>query len=174
MNGFLEAAYEYFVIPALRILFLLGVFAGVVYLIWTLIKKLRRIIKNHPLEETLQQTDEQHMHSSPQFVTIGNLKIQCDDISYIITESEENENGNPRNKVIHYKNSSKTDTVRSNFEDILKNLPDHFFQIHKQYLINLNDIQTIDGDLIYLKGIKKTFYVSEKYKKDFDARMNHL
>jgi hypothetical protein len=158
-------------------MFVVGLFIGVVYLIWFLIKKLLSINK-HPSTEVLQQIEEQSIQSSPQFVTIGNLKIQCDDISYIITESEEKEkengNGNPRNKVIHYKNSSKTDTVRSNFEDIIKNLPDHFFQIHKQYLINLNDIQTIDGDLIYLKGIKKTFYVSEKYKKDFNARMKKL
>lgn len=174
INGFLEAAYEYFVIPAIRILFLLGVFVGVVYLVWTLLKNLIRIINNHPLEEKSQQTDEQSLQSSPQFVTIGNLKIQSNDISYIVTQSEENDNGSPRNKVIHYKNSSKTDIVRSNFEDILKILPDHFFQINKQHLINLNDIQKIEGDIIYLKGIKKTFYLSEKYHKDFDARMKNL
>ena len=151
INGFLDGAYKYFVYPTLRLMFVISLFICVVYLIWMLIKKLLSINK-HSSTEILQQIEEQSIQSSPQFVTIGNLKIQCDAISYIITESEENENGNPRNKVIHYKNSSKTDTVRSNFEDILKNLPDHFFQIHKQYLINLNDIQTIDGDLIYLKG----------------------
>ena len=201
VNSFLDGAYEYFVIPALRILFLLGVIFGVIYLTLFLIKKVMKIktLQSHvelrqeneqlsrdkmELEkekdnlnkknENLKKEIAQSKQATPHLINIGNLKIQSEQISYIVTQSMEKENGDSRIKVIHYIHSSQTDTVYSNFDELLEKLPDNFMLINKYHLINLREIHKIQELEVYLKGVKNAFYVSEQKKEEFDLRIEKL
>jgi DNA-binding LytR/AlgR family response regulator len=198
MNNFLNGAFEYFVIPTIKILFIIGLVYILICIIVFFIKKVMKL-KSH---EELQQENEQLSHdkmelekekdelnkkndqlkkeivqfkqASSQMLNVGNLKIQSELISYIVTQSYEISNGDSRIKVIHYINSAQTDTVYSNFDEILEKLPGNFMLINKNQLINLREIHKIQDLEVYLKGVKTAFFISEQKKEEFDLRVEKL
>lgn len=110
---------------------------------------------------------------SHQFLNVSNLKVKSTTISYIASQSIEQEGGNSRIKVIHYSKSSKIDSVYSTFETILEQLPGCFMQINKNYIVNLGQIHKIQGDEIFLNNVPKPFYVSENRFEEFELRMKN-
>ena len=125
--------------------------------------------------ELLKQEIAWSKQGTSQLLNVGNLKIKSDRILYIIPQSmEKGDNGNARIKVIHYTDSTQTDIVYSNFDEILEKLPGNFMLINKNQLINLREIHKIQGLEVYLKGLKTAFYVSAQKKEEFDLRMENL
>lgn len=110
-----------------------------------------------------------------QLLNIGTLKVKCDHIAYIVPQSlEQGDGGNARIKIIHYTDSSVTDSVYSNFDSILEQLSGDFMLINKNQIINLKEIHKIQGLEVYLKNVKSPFYVSETKKEELDIRLARM
>lgn len=205
--AFMENIFNYFVIPALRVIFAGGTLVLVCLIFYWILKKIfhwkslptRTSLEreNTRLEQELNAIAEERERlmkkivqleselmkkeltltptSSPvgkQLLNIGTLKVKCDHIAYIVPQSlEMGDNGNARIKVIHYTDSSITDSVYSNFDSILEQLSGDFMLINKNQIINLKEIHKIQGFEVYLKNVKNPFYVSESKKEELDIRV---
>lgn len=127
------------------------------------------------LEEQISPKDSGYTFSNRQLINVGTIKIKSDEILYIVSQSyEQVTSGNSRIKVIHYINSAKTDSVYSTFESILEQLSGNFMMINKNQLVNLREIQKIQGNNLYLKNVKEPFIISEVKKEELDIRIANL
>lgn len=127
------------------------------------------------LEEQIFQKESNYTFTNSQLINIGTIKIKSDEILYIVSQSyEQVTGGNSRIKVIHYINSAKTDSVYSTFESILEQLSGNFMMINKNQLVNLREIQKIQGNNLYLKNVKTPFIISEIKKEELDIRIANL
>ena len=133
------------------------------------------------LEQQLSVSKEMHIvvnekeEQSKQLLNLNNLKIKATSISYISSQVfEMSEGGDSRIKVIHYSNTTKTDSVYSTFDAILEQLSGNFMQINKNQIVNLDKIHKIQGNEIYLAGMSKPFFVSENRKDEFDVRIGKI
>ena len=133
------------------------------------------------LEQQLSVSKEMHIvvnekeEQSKQLLNLNNLKIKATSISYISSQVfEMSEGGDSRIKVIHYSNTTKTDSVYSTFDAILEQLSGNFMQINKNQIVNLDKIHKIQGNEIYLAGMSKPFFVSENRKDEFDIRIGKI
>ncbi len=208
LSAFFENVFNYFVIPAVRVLFAAGVLFVLCYIVYWLFKKLfhlkslptRTVLarENARLEQEVLAISEERERlmkkivqleseimkrellpgaqtSEKQLLNIGSLKVKCDHIAYIVPQSLElGDGGNARIKVIHYTDSSVTDSVYSNFDSILEQLSGHFMLINKNQIINLKEIHKIQGLEVYLKNVKSPFYVSETKKEELDIRLARM
>lgn len=104
-------------------------------------------------------------------LNVCNIKISAASITHISSQTfEQSGTGDSRIKIIHYDNTEKTDSVYCSFDSILDQIPDKFIQISKNQIINLDKLQKIQGEEIYLKGISKPFYISESKKLEVEKR----
>ena len=133
------------------------------------------------LEQQLSVSKGMHIvvnekeEQSKQLLNLNNLKIKATSISYIASQVFEiPEGGDSRIKVIHYSDTTKTDSVYSTFDAILEQLSGNFMQINKNQIVNLDKIHKIQGNEIYLAGMSKPFFVSENRKDEFDVRIGKI
>lgn len=127
------------------------------------------------LEGQISPKDSGYTFSNSQLINVGTIKIKSDEILYVVSQSyEQVTSGNSRIKVIHYINSAKTDSVYSTFESILEQLTGNFMMINKNQLVNLREIQKIQGNNLYLKNVKEPFIISEVKKEELDIRIANL
>ena len=133
------------------------------------------------MEQQLYALKEMHIvvnekdEPSKQLLNLNNLKIKAASISYISSQVfEMSEGGDSRIKVIHYMNTTKTDSVYSTFDAILEQLSGNFMQINKNQIVNLDKIHKVQGNEIYLAGMSKPFFISENRKDEFDVRIGKI
>lgn len=207
LSAIFENVFNYFVIPAVRVLFAAGILFVVCYIVYWILKRIFRwkrlptrttlARENERLEQELLAISEERERlmkkivqlesevmkhemapgssAGKQLLNIGSLKVKCDHIAYIVPQSlEQGDGGNARIKVIHYTDSSVTDSVYSNFDSILEQLSGHFMLINKNQIINLKEVHKIQGLEVYLKNVRSPFYVSETKKEELDIRMARL
>ena len=133
------------------------------------------------MEQQLYALKEMHIvvnekdEPSKQLLNLNNLKSKAASISYISSQVfEMSEGGDSRIKVIHYMNTTKTDSVYSTFDAILEQLSGNFMQINKNQIVNLDKIHKVQGNEIYLAGMSKPFFISENRKDEFDVRIGKI
>ena len=113
--------------------------------------------------------------SNTQLINAGSLKVRSDHIAYIASQSfEQITNGSSRIKVIHYTDSANTDSVYATFESILEQLDGNFMMINKNQIVNLLEIDKIQGNELYLKKVREAFIISEARREEFDLRISRL
>ena len=96
-------------------------------------------------------------------------------ISYIVSQSfEQVTSGSSRIKVIHYTDTVDTDSVYATFDSILEQLGGNFMLINKNQIVNLLEIDKIQGNELYLKGYREAFLVSDIRREEFDLRISRL
>ncbi len=192
LASWIDRLYENFVTPTLRILFLVGLVVLVGYLIFYIVSKIRKESalpsrqslsrENARLEAEIRRLEselrEKEHTSAPsdttQLLNIGTLKVRADRIAYIVPQSHEQKGaGDARIKVIHYRDTSLTDSVYSNFDAILAQLPGDFMLINKNQIVNLREVIKVQGMEVFLNGIRTPFYISDQKKDEFDIRMAH-
>ena len=116
-------------------------------------------------------TNEKEQQPKP-LLNISNVKINTASITHISSQTfEQSGIGDSRIKIIHYDNTEKTDSVYCSFDSILDQISENFIQINKNQIVNLDKLQKIQGEEIYLKGITKPFYISESKKLDVEKRI---
>lgn len=104
-------------------------------------------------------------------LNVCNIKISAASITHISSQTfEQSGAGDSRIKIIHYDNTTKTDSVYCSFDAILDQISSNFIQINKNQIINLDKLQKVQGDEIYLKGIASPFYISESKKAELAKR----
>ena len=91
------------------------------------------------LEQQLSVSKGMHIvvnekeEQSKQLLNLNNLKIKATSISYIASQVFEiPEGGDSRIKVIHYSDTTKTDSVYSTFDAILEQLSGNFMHVSLQ------------------------------------------
>jgi DNA-binding LytR/AlgR family response regulator len=90
------------------------------------------------------------------------LKINFRDIDYIEGE---------RNYVSIYHNGTRTMALL-NMKDLEDRLPPRYFmRIHKSYIIAVEKIVAIEGNMVYLRGIKEQTILGNTYRAAFLERM---
>lgn len=90
------------------------------------------------------------------------LKINFRDIDYIEGE---------RNYVSIHHNGSKTMALL-NMKDLEDRLPARYFmRIHKSYIIAVEKIVAIEGNMVFLRGVKEPTVLGNTYRSAFLERM---
>lgn len=85
------------------------------------------------------------------------LKINLADIEYI---------EGMKNYVAIYRGGQKT-LVYTNLKDLVNHLPARqFIRVHKSFIIPINRITGIEGNMILLKNVTATILIGESYKAD--------
>ena len=113
--------------------------------------------------------------SNTQLINAGSLKVRSNHIAYIVSQSfEQITNGSSRIKVIHYTDSTNTDSVYATFESILEQLDGNFMMINKNQIVNLLEIDKIQGNELYLKKVRESFIISDARREEFDLRISRL
>lgn len=85
------------------------------------------------------------------------LKIELDEIEYI---------EGMKNYVAIYRGGQKT-LVYTNMKDLLTHLPPkRFIRVHKSFIIPVNRISGIEGNMILLKDVKAEILIGESYKAE--------
>lgn len=108
-------------------------------------------------------------------IHIGPLKIQAEQIAYIVSQSfEQVTSGSSRIKIIHYTYSNSTDFVRITFESLVELLPSNFMMVNKNQLVNLHEIRKIQGNELYLQNVDEPFLISDTRREEFDIRIASL
>lgn len=129
------------------------------------------------LENLVIQNERQKKENaaSTQLINVGTLKVRSNHIAYIVSQSFELiTNGNSRIKVIHYTDTPDTDSVYATFDSILEQLNGNFMLINKNQIINLREIDKIQGNDVYLKGFPNAFVISDTHREQFDIRISCL
>lgn len=123
------------------------------------------------LENEILQKEHQLKNnlSSSQLINFSSVKLRSNHISYITSDD-----GNSRIKVFHYTDNPNTDSVYAKFDDILAQLDGNFMQINKHHIINLLEIDKIQGDELYLKNVKNAFLISDTKREEFDERISKM
>jgi DNA-binding LytR/AlgR family response regulator len=86
------------------------------------------------------------------------LKINLQDIEYI---------EGMKNYVAIHHNGQRTMALL-NMKDLEERLSrQHFFRVHKSYIVAINKITAIEGNLILLKGIRAEILLGDTYKQGF-------
>ncbi|BDD11206.1 hypothetical protein FUAX_36380 [Fulvitalea axinellae] len=60
--------------------------------------------------------------------------------------------------------------IRNSFKSFMKELPEYFFQCHKSYIINLNDIEAVSVNHVMIG--KEAIPLSKTHKDDLFARLS--
>lgn len=60
------------------------------------------------------------------------------------------------------------------FDSILEQLGGNFMLINKNQIVNLLEIDKIQGNELYLKGYREAFLVSDIRREEFDLRISRL
>lgn len=85
-------------------------------------------------------------------------KIELDEVVYI---------EGMKNYVTIHKDQQQIMTLL-NMKDLESSLPrDQFIRVHKSYIISVDKIKIIEGNQIFLKGVKESIPLSETYKQAF-------
>ena len=85
-------------------------------------------------------------------------KIELDEVIYI---------EGMKNYVTIHKDQQQIMTLL-NMKDLESSLPrDQFIRVHKSYIISVDKIKIIEGNQIFLKGVKESIPLSETYKQAF-------
>lgn len=144
----------------------------------------RRSVENETLSRRVEHLENlvleqeriknhQVLHTS--LIHIGALKIQAEQIAYIVSQSfEQVTSGSSRIKIIHYTHSTATDFVRITFESLVELLPANFMMINKNQLVNLREIRKIQGNELYLQNVEAPFLISDTRREEFDMRIAAL
>ena len=138
----------------------------------------RRLRRQGKLTAAEEETSvPSHLPVSPiqvvKMVSIGNIQVNLRNITYIESSNKKGEDltSDSRKKIIHYANSTRTDTVAATFNEIANQVKDDYLiQVNKQVMVNLMYIQKLDGINLYLQGVDTIFVVSEKYMKQLNER----
>ena len=92
------------------------------------------------------------------------LKINLDDIEYI---------EGMKNYMAIYRGGQKT-LVYTNMKDLLERLPARqFIRVHKSFIIPINRITGIEGNVILLKNVTAEILIGESYKADLMEIIKH-
>ncbi len=92
------------------------------------------------------------------------LKINLDDIDYI---------EGMKNYVAIYRGGQKT-LVYTNMKDLLERLPARqFIRVHKSFIIPINRITGIEGNVIVLKNVTAEILIGESYKTELMEIIKH-
>ena len=129
--------------------------------------------ENEALRTRLAELENQPKpnRTEPVFVRFGSMLIQADRISYIVSQSfDMPSGGDSRVKVIHYTDIEKTDSVYETFDGMMSQLPDYFMLVNKNQLVNLREINKVDGCTLYLRKVRVPFTISESKLPDFLSR----
>lgn len=85
-------------------------------------------------------------------------KIELDEVVYI---------EGMKNYVTIHKDQQQIMTLL-NMKDLESSLPrDQFIRVHKSYIISVDKIKIIEGNQVFLKGVKESIPLSETYKQAF-------
>lgn len=68
---------------------------------------------------------------------------------------------------VNIKTTSDDFIILENLKDLEKTLPQNFMRIHKSHIANLEKIESIDGNLVYINS--KSFQVGETYRENFQT-----
>jgi two-component system, LytTR family, response regulator len=61
-----------------------------------------------------------------------------------------------------------------NMKDLEERLPrKHFFRVHKSFIVSVNKIIAIEGNMIQLKNVKAEILLGDTYKSGFHEMMKH-
>ncbi|WP_298732782.1 LytTR family DNA-binding domain-containing protein [uncultured Chitinophaga sp.] len=61
-----------------------------------------------------------------------------------------------------------------NMKDLEERLPrKHFFRVHKSFIVSVNKIVAIEGNMIQLKNVKADILLGDTYKSGFHEMMKH-
>lgn len=61
-----------------------------------------------------------------------------------------------------------------NMKDLEERLPrKHFFRVHKSFIVSVNKIIAIEGNMIQLKNVKADILLGDTYKSSFHEMMKH-
>lgn len=134
----------------------------------------RRIehVENVIIQNERQLNDSR---SNSRLINVGTMKVRSNHISYIVSQSfEQITNGSSRIKVIHYIGSTNTDSVYATFDSILEQLGGNFMQINKNQIVNLLEIDKIQGNELYLKNVRDAFVISDAKREEFDERISRM
>lgn len=129
------------------------------------------------VENVIIQNEHQlnDSRSSSQLINVGTMRVRSNHISYIVSQSfEQITNGSSRIKVIHYIGSTNTDSVYATFDSILEQLGGNFMQINKNQIVNLLEIDKIQGNELYLKNVRDAFVISDAKREEFDERISRM
>lgn len=129
------------------------------------------------LENIIIHNERQQKENSysSQLINAGSLKVRSNHISYIVSQSfEQVTNGSSRIKIIHYTDSTSTDSVYATFDSILDQLGGNFMMINKNQIVNLLEIDKIQGNELYLKQVLEPFIISDTRREEFDVRISRI
>lgn len=68
---------------------------------------------------------------------------------------------------VNIKTTTNEFIILENLKDLEKTLPQNFMRIHKSHIVNLEKIESIDGNLVYINS--KSFQVGETYRENFQT-----
>jgi DNA-binding LytR/AlgR family response regulator len=92
------------------------------------------------------------------------LKVNLRDIDYI---------EGMKNYVAIYHAGQKTMALL-NMKDLEERLPKKYFlRVHKSYIVSVNKIVAIEGNLVVLKNVKAEILLGETYRNSFYDLMKH-
>ncbi|MBR2744613.1 MAG: response regulator transcription factor [Clostridia bacterium] len=120
------------------------------------------------LESTVLRlfNDINENQSDKQFIKIHNRNtiIRADSICYIEKD----------NMKLIFKSKDANYSVYSSFNKIQTELPSSFIRCHKSYIVNINNITSIEDDIIHFdKTNSLTCTIGQVYKKKFLEVMNN-
>lgn len=104
--------------------------------------------------------------SKKDFIRINNKDtlINTDSIYYIEKS---------KNKII-FRTANSEYFIGSSFNKLLPDLPSTFVRCHKSYIVNVQNINSIENDTIYFGNTKDlTCYIGHTYKKNFMEVFNN-
>ena len=137
--------------------------------------ELERQLQHWQNEVMLNERKQKENAAQSQLINAGSLKVRSNHISYIVSQSfEQVTSGSSRIKVIHYTDTVDTDSVYATFDSILEQLGGNFMLINKNQIVNLLEIDKIQGNELYLKGYREAFLVSDIRREEFDLRISRL
>ncbi len=119
------------------------------------------------LESTiLRLFNDIQSNTANKFIKIHNKKtfIKSDSICFIEKE----------NTKLVFRSADTEYTTYSTFKDLEKNLPSNFVRCHKSYIVNVNNIKSIDNDSItFTNNTSLVCYIGKSYKKKFLEVLNY-
>lgn len=132
------------------------------------IKSMERLKNQLTLEkqynDPLLKRDNSKLPIQSEFLVVKDNKIY-----YKINYSEINYLESDGNYVKIHKDDGKYKMFRNTFKDMELQLPENsFLRVHKSYIVNINKVKAVEGNLLVLKTIKipigKSYTVSVKKK----------
>ena len=70
------------------------------------------------------------------------------------------------------KKDDSTIVTHSTLKNMLEDLPDNFLRVHKSFIVNIDNMATIFGNMIELKNIQFKVPIGKQFKEDVLCKLN--